>query len=801
MKKLRYIILILLLGFAYWHLQQSPAHNLLKGFPSGVAIYDRNKNLLRISLSEDQKYRLIKPYQDFPLALKQATISYEDKDFYHHHGVDLAALFRAAYQTYIKGDRKVGASTITMQLARLKWQINSSAPLGKLKQIFRAIQLEAQYSKQAILEAYLNLAPYGGNIEGAHAASLIYFGKPVSELNQLEAISLAVIPQNPNARMPEHQANQRVIRKAAKRLYGNAPALFEDLSPDSLNLILSYKTRKEVPFEAPHFTQYVLSSVLGKQQSDAITSLDLNKQKHLENVLKKRIAQTAEFGINNASAVLLNHRTMEVEAMLGSADFLNKHIEGQVNGTIAKRSPGSTLKPLLFALGFDAGLIHPHTLLKDLPARYLGFSPENADSLYIGPISASDALLSSRNVPAVELQKQLLQFPEFDFYNALDAYGIDLRPRGYYGLALSLGGMEISMLELLKIYASFANGGHIKEIKTLTQKATQQATQLSTQQNNEALARIFSKEASFMLLSTLAKHKRPGAYQSHSNRFVAKLNSVPDIAWKTGTSWGFRDAWAVGISGDYILAVWVGNFDGKANPSFKGFEAAGPILFDMFDKLVQVDEIDSGWRIENAFRHLKGSVKTVSVCQKTGDLNEQGCPKQIDTLFIPGKSPIKNANVFRPINIDIETGLRACDEFSGRKKTQYFEVWPNDIRANFESAGINTRNIPDYHPTCKAHAFENTINLLSAPKITSPANGQTFVIRLQNSSETQSKIALKATVDGATKRLNWFVDGKFIGSVKPQETLFYTPTAGEKMISLSDDQGQVVSTKITVEAI
>jgi penicillin-binding protein 1C len=304
-----------------------------------------------------------------------------------------------------------------------------------------------------------------------------------------------------------------------------------------------------------------------------------------------------------------------------------------------------------------------------------------------------------------------------------------------------------------------------------------------------------------MLLSTLAKHKRPSAYQRQSNRFAAKPNFLPDIAWKTGTSWGFRDAWAVGISGDYILAVWVGNFDGKANPSFKGFEAAGPILFDMLAKLVQMGEIDSQWRIENAFRHLKGNIKTVSVCQKTGDLNEQGCPKQIDAFFIPGKSPIKSANVFRPINIDLKTGLRACDEFSGKTKTQYFEVWPNDIRASFDAAGINIEDIPDYHPHCKDHTYQNAINLLSAPKITSPANGQTFIVRLRDSSEPQTIIALKASVDGGTKRLNWFVNDRYIGSVQPQETLFYTPTAGIKVITLSDDQGQVVSTKITIEAI
>lgn len=789
-----------LLFTAYLSIQFSSKPSLLENFSSALAYYDKQGRLLRIDLSKDQKYRLITGFEKFPKSLKLATVLYEDKGFYEHGGVDISALFRAFYQTYIAKQRRIGASTITMQVARLKWQLNSSTPIGKLEQIFRAWQLEAHYSKEEILEAYFNIAPYGGNIEGAQAASLIYFGKSVRDLNELEAISLAVIPQNPNKRTPTGPKNRQAIREAASRLYAMSPSAFKSLSIASLSLPLAYKSRHELPFYAPHFIQYAAKTLPTTSPSEHIsgypssvqTTLDLKHQLALENVLTEHLERKREFGINNASALLLNYRSMEIEAMLGSADFADERISGQVNGTLSKRSPGSTLKPLLFALSFDAGLIHPQSLVKDLPTKYLDFSPENADSQYKGPISASMALLSSRNLPAVELQQALLHSNSLDLYQALALYGLDLQAPTHYGLALSLGGLEVSMLELSRIYASFANGGEIRDVATLQDKYQQKASRTE---------RVLSKEASYMILSTLAKHKRPLDYKSQSLRYTSDHRLMSEVAWKTGTSWGYRDAWAVGIAGDYVLAVWVGNFSGQANPAFQGFEAAGPILFGMFERLVKVGAIDKNWRVETAFSDLKGTTKTVSVCEKTGDLNEKGCSKQIDTLFIPGKSPIKSSNIYRPVELDIATKMRVCEGFDGPTSIEYFEVWPSDIHANFMRAGINIPAIPKLHPSCHSDKNASGANLFSAPEISSPLDGQRYVIPISQQGKPPNTIALRATADGLTKVLHWFVNGEYLGSSAPNEALFYELNSEAHTITVSDDQGQTTSVTITVEVI
>ncbi|GBL03551.1 membrane carboxypeptidase/penicillin-binding protein [Glaciecola sp. KUL10] len=774
----------------------TPKPILLSHYTSGVAVYDRKGNLLRLSLSEDDKYRLITPASEFPSSIKQASIQYEDKNFYEHKGADLKAILRAGYQTYIVGKRRIGASTITMQVARLRWNIDSSTVLGKFEQIIRALHLESHYSKKEILSAYLNLAPYGANIEGAQAASLIYFGKHVSKLSELEAISLAVIPQNPNARNPAKSLNHPTIQNAAKRLFLKSPELFEGLSAETVTLPLTYSTRQDLPYSAPHFVQYLRNlKGLNETATSIESTLDLEKQTLLEKVLSQRLQQSAELEINNASALLVNYKTMQIEAMLGSADFHNTKINGQVNGALAERSPGSTLKPLLYALGFEAGLIHPQTLVKDLPVRYLGFSPENADTQYKGAMNASDALLASRNVPAVGLQKRLSS-GEFNLYDALKRYEVNLKPADFYGLALSLGGLEMTMLDLVKIYASFANGGIVKNIKATKHDINRQGEDVPIS--------VLSKEASFMLLNTLAKHKRPLGFANNTeanNRYSASPQSQPDIAWKTGTSWGFRDAWALGISGDYVLAVWVGNFDGKANPSFKGFEAAGPILFDMFDSLTNANFIDLAWNIEDAFSSMKGSLRRVSVCKPTGGLNEKGCPLNLDTYFIPGKSPIKSTNIYRLVNIHKATGLRACKSLEGDIEQKYFEVWPTDILANFERVGILVAAIPDFHQDCLKSKRDSEVNLFSAPKITSPLNGQVFVNPISAENQPIVEIALSASVDGDTKKLNWFVNGNYIGSVTPTEPLFHQFSSGAKTITLSDDQGQVTSVNIIIKAI
>ena len=619
------------------------------------AFLDRNQQLLRLTLAEDQRYRLPILLSEVSPLMQQATILYEDQHYYQHSGVDIPALFRAFRDTYLGFQRKSGASTLTMQVARLHWKLKTRTIFGKIRQILRALQLNRHYSKQQILQTYFNLVSYGRNIEGIAAASLIYFNKPAADLSLPEALTLSVIPQNPVRRNPTTQRGFNRLLKARANLFkrwlhshpqDHSQAVFLDLP-------LEVRAPEQLPFAAPHFVNTIHQQLPNGQHGSIDTTLDFAKQRKLETIVRAYIARQRNKGIDNATVMLLNYRSMEVEGLVGSANFFDTEIAGQVNGSTALRSPGSTLKPFIYALAMDQGLIHPMSLLKDTPKRFAGFSPENFDQRFLGPVFARDALIKSRNVPAVNLLAQLQQ-P--DFYQLLLSVGIDhLKNREHYGLALALGGAELTMHELVKLYAMLANQGQIRPIKTVRDKQSDRITYHQ---------RGLSAEASYLILDILKDNPPPTAYQQ--TRFAGQSISTHQIAWKTGTSYGFRDAWAIGVSGDYVVAVWVGNFNGQGNPAFVGRTAAGPLLFDIF----QAMNSRKRWQQDHRFARHSLNLRKVAVCANTGDLPGRYCPAITQSWFIPGVSPIKVSTIHRAIPIDKTSGLRNCGKKKSPLKTQ-----------------------------------------------------------------------------------------------------------------------------------
>ena len=428
----------------------SPKPELYGKIGFSMAVQDRDGKLMRLALASDDRYRLKHSLKDIATTAVDATLLYEDQYFWSHPGFNPVALLRATWSTYVLKGRAVGASTITMQLVRMRYSLNTRTVPGKIVQIARAIQFERHYSKDEILEAYLNLAPYGGNVEGLGTASLIYFDKPATQLALPEALALAVIAQNPIGRDPSTSNGYREMNAARQRLltmwsdkYGldeEARALFK--------LPLQVRSTSELPFYAPHFTQ----EVLGENRDNAgvtRTTLDLGKQSLIEQQIRRYTNRNRTIGIRNASALLIDYRTMETLASVGSADFFDADLQGQVNGTAAKRSPGSTLKPFVYGLALDAGIIHPMSLLKDAPARFAAYTPENFDRGFMGPLKAEDALIYSRNVPAIELLSKVGHENFLDFL--IDAKVSDLRDADHYGLAMILGRNELTMQELVAL--------------------------------------------------------------------------------------------------------------------------------------------------------------------------------------------------------------------------------------------------------------------------------------------------------------------------------------------------------------
>ncbi|MGH8187791.1 MAG: penicillin-binding transpeptidase domain-containing protein, partial [Steroidobacteraceae bacterium] len=385
----------------------------------------------------------------------------------------------------------------------------------------RALQLEMCYSKRELLEAHLNLMPYGGNIQGIGTASLIYFGKQPRRLGLAESLALVLIPQSPARRAPTHD-EPRELRAGRERLFERWVAAHPEARALTAHMAmpLEFGSIRDLPFNAPHFTDHVLH--LQRSRAAVQSTLDLPLQRVAERVVTNYLREQRAIGVDNASVLLVDYRDMSVRAMVGSANFFSASISGQVNGTLAKRSPGSTLKPFIYALAIDQGLIHPLTVLKDAPTSFGAYSPENFDGRFVGPITATEALIRSRNVPAVALSAQLAQPSLYQF---LKGAGVSqLASEQHYGLALTLGGGEITMEEGAMLYAMLANRGRLAPLRYFADEPQASGP------------RLLSEEASFMTLDMLQSAPRP-------QDSFAQPRAGRSAAWKTGTSWGFRDAW------------------------------------------------------------------------------------------------------------------------------------------------------------------------------------------------------------------------------------------------------------------
>ena len=756
-------IAVVLLGIGWWWLPTPPP---IDGVSYSQRVLDRNGRLLRMTLSADEKYRLYTPLSRIAPELIEATLLHEDQHFWRHLGVNPIAALRATWHAALGHPGRGGASTVTMQLARLRYGLHTRTAGGKFVQMFRALQIERHYTKAQILEAYLNVAPYGRNIEGVGAASFVYFGKQASGLTRHEAIALSVLPQSPTRRAPRAEGGNGPLLTAARRLSARLDASGQKDQPEILGEEFRFRATRE--FVAPHF---VLRVIQGEPvQREIATSLDRDLQRLLERRIAAYIEANRRYGVANAAAMLVDTRTMEVLAQAGSADFFNETISGQVDGTRSRRSPGSTLKPFIYALGMDQGLIHPLSMLTDAPRRFGGYNPENFDGDFAGPIKATDALARSRNVPAVALAAQLSRPSLYEF---LKRSGVALPQReAFYGLALPLGGGEVTMEELVRLYAALANGGRLRPL----QRALAHGPA-------EGGLRLFSPEAAFLTLQMLGHVPRPG---------VGSEAGEEGIYWKTGTSMGFRDAWSVAVFDHYVLAVWLGNFDGRRNAAFVGRTCAGPLLFQMIDEM----RLQGRARPRPLAPPPGANLQQVELCAVTGQFPTAACPHRISGWFIPGISPIAPCEVHREILVDAESGLRvAADDGTRVLRREVYEFWPSDLLALFERAGVPRRRPPPFAPDAGVEISGRTGK---APQIVSPANGQVYALRVGD--RANSTISLQARSEADVGRIYWFAGKAFLGVTLPREALHWNPSPGNYRIVALDDRGRSSSCNVTLQS-
>ena len=746
----------------------------LAGISFSKEIYDRNGNLLRLTLSDDDQYRSYRQLQQINPDFQKAVLLNEDRYFYYHWGVNPVSLIRAVFS--LNQNRPYGASTITMQMVRLRDKIYSKSIGGKFWQVIKAVEAEFLYSKKQILQAYLNLTPYGANIEGVGAASVIYFNRSSQKLSLPESLLLAIIPQNPVKRSLQDQ-NQSKAFMARDRLYEEWLRTYPEQNKIKIDLKIPLLQQRiaALPFKAPHFVNYVNLQSHSRPRETIKTTLDLQIQELIETKLKGYLKSKATLGLKNGAVLLVQKDKNEIRAWVGSSNFFDENIQGQIDAITTPRSPGSALKPFLYALALDDGLIHPQTILYDTPSSFGIYDPENFDRTYKGPLSAEEALIQSRNVPAIYLASRL---KKKSLYQLLAETGVQLpQTESYYGLAIALGSAEVTPLSLAGLYTALGNLGKWSKLKwNLNDNSIKKEKQ------------IFSAESSFMILDMLKKNQR-----SESALLDEISKEQFPVAWKTGTSYGFRDAWVAGVIGNHILVVWLGQFDNSSNPALIGREIAAPLFFEIVSLLKGKGFLkESNWDLALGLK-----VKSSEVCSLTGAFSRGACPHLKKTWFNPGVSPIDECNVHREFLVSHKTGRRLCQvENPGEGQKQVYEFWPSDIVQLFVKYGIPYKKAPAFENDCDLNAMSQA----AQPEIVSPKADLIYSVRFQNQNG-YDKIPLKAKVDQEVKKVFWFANQKPLGESTPQETFMVELLPGNYAITLVDDRGQVATRTTQIKVV
>ena len=519
-------------------------------------LFDKNGEIINMKLSSDGIWRFHE--QSFPNSLKQCVVLFEDRYFYYHFGVNFASIFRAFFHN-IKSDNRIGASTITMQVARML-EPGDRSYKNKIREIFRAFQLELHFSKDEILNLYLNLAPYGGNIEGAKAASFFYFGKELNELSYAQAALLSTIPKNPNRNRLDRVSNINALKnRVIKMLY---KANLIDLS--------AFKRAQAEPFKNVRIRAVVNASdyanVAFKNQISK-ASLDLNLQKDMLKILKDAMFSLKAKNANNAAAVVIDNKKMSVVAFIGSHD--ERARDGKNSALNMKRNTGSTLKPFIYSLALDSGLITPSSQLIDTQIYINEYVPKNFSNDFLGLVSAKDALNFSLNIPVINLD---LKLKDNSLYELLEKVNLVDENKEFYGSSIVLGSAEMSLIDLAHLYTIYANGGVYRPLELAGKNY----------KNEDKNITLISPQSAYLTAKMMSEASR--SYLKNAWQYA---QNTPKIAFKTGTSANSRDLYAIGVDEDYTIAVWVGNFNAEKTDKLTGLNDVSKIVFDMFKLIAQ----------------------------------------------------------------------------------------------------------------------------------------------------------------------------------------------------------------------
>jgi penicillin-binding protein 1C len=725
--------------------------------------------VLTAFLSPDEKWRMKTELQEITPELQQAFIAKEDKYFYYHLGINPLAIARAAFNNVIRGKKTSGASTITMQVARLL-EPKERTYTNKLIEVFRALQLEWKYSKVEILQLYLNLVPYGSNIEGVKAASILYFNRLPNQLSVAQITTLTIIPNRPTS-LAIGKHNERIEKERNKWLqtFANEKVFSQQIVNDAIAEPLNAK-RQKTPKNAIHFAYWLHQKYPLKHTIPTFIRADI--QAKTEEIAKTYMRSIQHFGIYNAAILVVENSTREVCAYVGSTNFEDEKHAGQVDGVRAYRSPGSALKPLVYGLAFDRGLITPKMNLIDVPKDFNGYMPENYNRKFNGYVTAEKALAASLNLPAVELLNQISVDSLVKKMQLADFEWVAKRNKNL-GLSLALGGCGVSLAEMAGLYVSFANEGSYLPLNYVVPQPqiAPQAPEggVETPPSGAWGAKLLSPAANYVIAEILTKVERPAelpnSYEHNPH--------LPKIAWKTGTSYGRRDAWSIGFNKKYTIAVWVGNFNGEGRPELTGASIATPLLFKLFNNL----DYNGNYQWFDMPKNLDYRL----VCTKSGKSPNAFCENLTSDAYLPSISHADKCEHAKYVYVSPDEKMSYCMKClpENHYKQQLYPNLPPEMLMYYDQNQIDYVKIPPHNPNC-TQLFEG-----EPPRIISPSSDREYF-----TDNEQVELLLQAQTTNEVKKVYWYIDDKFYKTATPNSRIFFKPQRGKIKISCSDDRGR-----------
>ncbi|MEJ7559429.1 MAG: penicillin-binding protein 1C [Pedobacter sp.] len=756
--------------------------------PTSFVIESAEGSLLSASIARDGQWRF--PVSDtVPQKFIKCITAYEDKRFYQHPGIDFLAMGRAIRQNFQSKTVVSGGSTLTMQVIRLSRK-KSRTIFHKIQEVVQAFSLELGYSKDEILQIYAANAPFGSNVVGLEAASWRYYGRSPITLSWGEMATLAVLPNSPSLVRPGRNAD-RLIRKRNDLLDKLTKLGMIDKQTANLSKL---EPIPEKPLPLPQNASHLLNRFKQEKSRLAIKSTRLKStlnedlQMKVIEILRRYNNRYKANGINNIAAIVLDVKTGAVRSYVGNIyQPEDPEMESHVDMIRAARSPGSTLKPLLYASMLNDGFMLPKTLVADVPTQISGYSPQNYDLGYDGAIPADRALSRSLNVPAV---KMLQRYKYQRFYDKLKQFQFSTlnMPADHYGLSLILGGSEVTMWDLSKAYLGMARSlTHFNDYQgkynahDYDDPVYAQANALRDKRFDQYEAQLNSVVDYGSIWNTfnaMEELMRPG-----EEGLWEQFASSQRLAWKTGTSFGFRDAWAIGVTPQFVVCVWAGNADGEGRPGLTGIDIAAPVMFDIFKQLPA-----GQW-----FRTPKNNLKKILTCKQSGYKASEYCTDKIEQL----SSPIGVKTVICPyhklIHLDKSENFQVTDNCSP-VSTMVHRKWfilPPTMEYYYKIKNSDYKTLPPLMEGCIGGERDLVMEMIY------PKNNARVYIPLEFDGQ-RGRMVLTATHTNSLAKIYWHLDNSFIGTTEHSHNFAINPSAGKHVITIVDDKGERLNQSFTI---